>query len=219
MLEEKLVDLKKELISYASLVEMMVEQAIRGLQKRDDNLLKEVIAKDETVANTREIELDEFCTTMIAQFQPKAKNLRTILMALRMISDLERMADHAVNIAQASQYLIGQQPLKPLIDIPRMSETTVAMLKDAIDSFINEDAVLAKTVCERDNVVDGLKDQILRELITYMSNDNKVIERAIQLINISRNLERIADLSTNICEEVLFMVEGREIRHHAEDIK
>jgi len=129
MLEEKLVELKKELISYANLIEMMVEQSIRGLQKRDDNLLKEVISKDETVANTREIELDEFCTTMIAQFQPKAKNLRTILMALRMISDLERMADHAVNIAQASQYLIGQQPLKPLIDIPRMSETTVAMLK------------------------------------------------------------------------------------------
>lgn len=217
MLEEKLVVLKKELIIYASLVESMVEKSVKGLLVRDPSILNDVIKIDEQGVNTKEIELDEFCTTLIAQYQPKAKNLRSILMALRMISDLERMGDHAVNIAEASEFLITKPSIKPLIDIPRMAEVTKGMLKDSISAYINEDASLAKNVCERDNIVDGLKDQVLRELITYMNADTSVIERALQLINITRNLERIADLSTNIGEEVMFLVEGREIRHHAED--
>lgn len=216
MLDEKLVVLKKELITYAGLVESMVEKSIKGLLKRDQSILEEVIKYDETAVNNKEIELDEFCTTLIAQYQPKAKSLRSILMALRMVGDLERMGDHAVNIAEASEFLIKQPSIKPLIDIPRMAEVTIGMLRDSINAYINEDALLAKSVCERDNIVDGLKDQILRELITYMNADTSVIERALQLINISRNLERIADLSTNIGEEVLFLVEGREIRHNAE---
>jgi len=133
-----------------------------------------------------------------------------------MNNDLERMGDHAVNIAESSLFLIERPPVKPLIDIPNMAKVTMEMLRNSINSFINENAKLAKTVCERDYIVDGLRDQILRELITFMSSDPSTIERSIHLMRISSNLERIADLSTNICEDVIFMVEGRVIKHHKE---
>jgi len=214
MLEEKITSLKKELIEYATLVESMIEKSIRGLLKKKKDLLLEVMENDEPKANQREIELDEMCTNMIAQFQPAAKDLRTILMVLKINNDLERLGDHAVNIVQSSLFLIEKPQVKPLIDTPRMAECAIKMLKDSISSFINEDVKLANDVCERDRVVDGLRDQILRELITFMSSDPTTIERSIHLIRISRNLERIADLSTNICEDVIFMVEGKVIKHH-----
>lgn len=217
LLEEKINNLKKEIINYANLVETMIEKSIRGLMKKDKVLLNEVIEKDEHQANTLEIELDEVCTNLIAQYQPAAKDLRTILMALMINNDLERLGDHAVNIAKSSLFLIERSQVKPLIDIPKMAEEAIAMLKDGINSFIHEDTKLAKKVCERDNTVDALRDQILRELITYMTSDLTTIERSIHLIRISSNLERIADLSTNICEDVIFMVEGRIIKHHKEE--
>jgi phosphate transport system protein len=214
MLEEKIVSLRRELIEYAILVEDMIDKSIHGLQKKDQKLLTGVIEKEEPKANDYEILIDELCTTTIAKFEPKAKDLRTILMILKMNNDLERIADHAVNIAESGLFLIERPSVKPLIDIPRMAEVSVNMLKDSINGYINEDTALARSVCERDSTVDGLADQILRELITIMSIDRTTIERSIHLLTISRNLERIADLSTNICEDVIFMVEGRVIKHH-----
>jgi phosphate transport system protein len=217
MLEEKLSALKQELIAFASHVEHMIENSIHGLMRKDAALLKEVIERDESRANAAEIDLDEHCTTLIAQYQPKARDLRTILMILKMNSDLERMADHAVNIAESALYIIDRPSVKPLLDTPRMAEEVVGMVKDSLRSFINEDARLAKAVCERDDIVDSLANQILRELITYMSADPSTIERALHLLDIAGNLERIADLSTNIGEDVIFMVEGRVIKHHREE--
>jgi phosphate transport system protein len=214
MLEEKMVALRKELIEYATHVEGMIDKSITGIMRKDSSILTEVIETDEPKANECEITIDELCTTMIAQYEPRAKDLRTILMVMKMNNDLERVGDHAVNIAECSLFLIERPSLKPLLDIPRMAEDSVGMLKDAIEAFIKEDALLAAMVCERDTIVDNLGQQILRELITFMSADPTTIERSMRLLNISRNLERIGDLSTNISEDVIFMVEGRVIKHH-----
>jgi phosphate transport system protein len=214
MLPDKMILLNKELVEYAGLVQSMIENALRGLLSKDEELLIRVIETDEPRANDWEILIDELCTNAIAQFQPRARDLRTILMVLRMNNDLERMADHAVNIAEAALYLIERPSVKPLIDVPRMADEARGMLQDALSSFLNENAGLAKSVCERDSVVDGLEKQILRELITYMTSDATTIERAVRLLDIAKNLERIADLSTNIGEDVIFMVEGRVIKHH-----
>ena len=217
MLEEKLILLKKKLVEYALLVQHMIVMSKKGLLIRDRELLDRVINENEPKANQFEIELDELCTNMIAQYEPRAKDLRTILMILRMTNDLERIGDMAVNISESSIYLIERPIVKPLLDIPRMADETIRMLKDSIDSFIKGDVSLAKDVCERDNIVDNLRDQILRELITFMTADPSTIERSIHLIRISRELERIADLSTNICEDVMFMEKGIVIKHHAEE--
>ena len=214
MLEEKLNELEEKLIEEASLAEDMVKKSIEGLTKKRKEILEKVIKEYEPKTNELEIKIDEFCTNLIALYQPKAGNLRTILMILKMNNDLERIGDLAVNISESALFLIEKPPVKPLIDIPRMAEESIDMLKNAINSFINKDANLAKSVCEKDSVVDNLRDQILRELITYMSSDPSTIERSIHLIRISRCLERIADLSTNICEDVIFMTEGRIIKHH-----
>jgi phosphate transport system protein len=214
MLEEKITDLKRELIGFASLVEQMIEKSIKGLLNKKRESLLEILENDEPKANNLELELDELCTTLIAQFEPKAKDLRTILMIAKMSNDLERMGDHAVNIAESSLFLIERPLVKSMLDIPRMAELTTNMLRDSIDAFINEDTTLAKEVCERDSMVDDLKDQLLRELITFMSSDSTTIERSIHLIRISGNLERIADLSTNICEDVIFVAKGKVIKHH-----
>jgi phosphate transport system protein len=214
MLEEKMINLKREIVEYAGLVESMIEKAVGGLLKKDRELLDEVTDTDEPRANQLEIEIDELCTEVIAQFQPKAKALRTILMMMKMNNDLERMGDHAVNIAQSSAFLIERPPVKPYVDIPRMSTVTINMLKDSIVSFIEEDVRLARSVCERDGQVDALAVQIIRELVTFMAADPKTIERSLHLIRVSGNLERLADLSTNICEDVIFMVEGTVIKHH-----
>jgi phosphate transport system protein len=214
MLEERMISLKKRLIEYASLVESMVNKSLAGLQNKDKTLLTEVLQNDEPLANNFDIELDATCTNLIAQYQPQARNLRILLMILRMSTDLERMGDHAVNIVESSLFLIERQPVKPLVDLPKMGEITRDMLKDGINSFINEDAPLAKTVCERDNLVDDLKDKINFDLMAIMSKDPATIERSLHLLRIAGNLERIADLSTNICEDVMYMVEGRVIKHH-----
>ena len=217
MLTQKINILKKKLIDMASLAEDMVKNSIKGLIEKRKEILEKVIKEYEPKMNELEIELDELCTNLIALYQLKAGNLRTILMILKMNNDLERVGDLAVNISESALYLIERPPVKPLIDIPRMAEESINMLKNAIDSFINKDAELAKSVCEKDTIVDGLRDQVLRELITYMSSDPTTIERAIHLIRISRSLERIADLSTNICEDVIFMVEGKVIKHHKDE--
>jgi phosphate transport system protein len=217
VIEGKINELKKTLITYAELIQGMVEKSIKGLSDKDETLLKQVIEKDEVRANEYEIEIDEMCTTLIVTLQPKAIDLRTILMIQKMNNDLERIGDHAVNISQSALVLIEQPLVKPLIDIPRMAEEAKHMINDAISSFVNKDPKLAKEVCERDSIVDSIRDQIIRELITYMVSDASTIPRALHLLNISKNLERIADLSTNICEDVIFLVDAKVIKHHHEE--
>jgi phosphate transport system protein len=219
MLEEtKLMNLKKELVEFATLVECMLDKAITGLKDKNADLLKEVIEVDEPEANRFEVKLDEMCIVLIAQHQPAGKSLRTIFMASNLDNILERMGDHVVNISESSLFLIERPPVKPLIDTPRMTEVVKGMISDSIQSFLNEDEMLAQSVCERDNIVDGLRDQITRELITYMSSDPSTIERALHLMKISSNLERIADLTTNICEDVIYMVKGKVIKHHLDSL-
>jgi phosphate transport system protein len=213
MIRESLDVLREKLIESASLVKGMIEKSVGGLTQRDKKLLSEVIEQDEPRENALEIEIDEACIHLIARYQPQAKHLRTILMVLKMNNDLERMGDEAVNISESALFLVDKPEVKPLIDIPRMAEEAAKMLTDSLKALINEDVQLAHDVCKRDDIVDGLRDQICRELITFMVADPTVIEPSMRLIRISRSLERIADLSTNICEDVIYMAEGRTIKH------
>ncbi|MEN6617590.1 MAG: phosphate signaling complex protein PhoU [Syntrophorhabdus sp.] len=214
MLQNRINELKMEITTYGALVEEMIKKGISGLLARKEDPLREIIYSLEPATNEFEIKIDDLCTTTIAQYQPRARDLRIVLMIYKMNNDLERMGDHAANIAESGLYLISQPPVKPLVDIPRMADETGENLKDAINAFITEDTILAQRVCERDYIIDALQDQIFRELITFMSSDPATIERSLHLIRIANNLERIADLSTNICEDVIFMVEGKVIKHH-----
>jgi phosphate transport system protein len=216
--DEELKNLKEKLIAMSSLTEEMIEKSITALKERKENLIKDVFEKEKTV-NMMQIEVDDIALKLIALRQPAASDLRFIISAIKINSDLERIADLAVNIVQRTEELLKEPPLKPLIDIPRMTEISQGMVKDAIDSFINRNSKLARDVCCRDDSVDSLNDQIFRELITYMLQDAKNISRAIGLMLVARYLERIADHATNIGEDVFYMVEGRDIRHHIENSK
>jgi phosphate transport system protein len=217
VLQTKITELKKELVTFATLAETMIAKSIKGLLKKETMLLREVEEVHEPDANSYEIKIEELCTSLIAQYEPRAKDLRTVLMVFKMTGDIERMGDHAVHVADSGLFLITKPLVKPLIDIPRMADETIKSVDDAIQSFINEDAAMARSVCERDDIIDGLQTQIFRELVTYMTSDPTTIERSLHLIRISNNLERIADLATNISEDVIFMVEGKVIKHHQED--
>lgn len=219
MLEDKILSLKHRLIEYASLIEQMISKTMNGLLKKEDKLLVGVIEQDEPVANNFEIEIDELCTTLIAQYEPRARDLRTVLMILKMNNDLERMGDLTVNISESALYLIERPQVKPITVIPKMAEEVKRMVKDSITSFVKEDVKLARKVTERDNIVDELRKKSISDLIPYMVSDTTAIERCQHLLRITHNLERIADLSTNICEDVIFMVQGRVIKHHLENEK
>jgi phosphate transport system protein len=213
MLKAKLEEVKGKLVQSGSLVESMVEKSIRGLVQGEKKVLQEVIEQDEPKENELEVEIEEACISLTARYQPQAKDLRTIMMVSKINNDLERMGDEAVNISESALFLVDRPQVKPLIDIPRMATEAGKMMMDSLSAFINEDTRLAKSVCERDDIVDGLRDQILRELITFMASDPTTIERSIHLIRISRSLERIADLSTNISEDIVYMVDARTIKH------
>ena len=218
MLSARIESIKMELIAYAGLVEGMIDKSLEGLIEREKELLTNVIENDEPKSNRFEIEIDELCISSIAQYQPKAKDLRTILMAMKINNDLERLGDHAVNIAESSLFLIERPPIKPLLDIPRMAQIAVKMLKDSINAFISENIELAYNTLMQDNTVDDLRNQVIRELVVLMSSSPPTIERAFHLMRISGNLERIADLSTNICEDIIFMVQGKVVKHRADVI-
>ncbi len=214
MLLEKVKELKKDVIEFATLVESMLNKSIKGWQKSDVSLLKSVIKQDEPQANAFEISLDRKCTGTIAQFQPTAKDLRTILMVLKMGNDFERLGDEAVSICKAGLYLIENPKVRiSNIDIPKLADIAIGMLKDSISAFINEDARLATLVCERDNTVDKLRDDTLTKLVTFIGNDPTKVVSIIRMMDICRKLERVADLSTNLCEDIIFIVEGRVIKH------
>lgn len=214
MLREKLTALKKELIEYANFVQAMFDKSISGLQKKDDAVLQEIIKKDEPKANREEIQLDELCTVLIAQYEPRASDLRTVLMILKINNDLERMADHVINITESARFLIARPSMGMLDDVVKMSALTSKMLQNSVDSFVSEDVEKARMVCRTDKQVNELRDRIVERLISLMSADSHNIERALHLMRITTNLERISDLTTNICEDVIFMVEGQVIKHH-----
>lgn len=217
MLEHRIDELKKKIIKYSSQVREMTEKSFSGLLDKNDRNAKEVIERLEPAVNEQETVLDEECINIIALYQPEAKQLRIVMMISKMVNDLERMGDKAVNIAESVLYLYDKPPVKPYVDLPRMLEETVQMLDDSIAAFVNEDTDLAMKVLERDDVVDQLRDQNLRELITFMISDPATIERSLHLLRIARNLEKIADLTSNICEEVIYIKEGRNVKHHLQD--
>jgi len=214
--DEELNNLKEKLLNMCFFVEKMIEEAIEALKKRKISFIDKVFEKEEKV-NLAQIEIDSKALELIALRQPAASDLRFIISVIKMNSDLERMADLAVNIAERAKELLKEPPLKPLIDLPRMATLTQNMLKNAIQSLLDKNSSLARKVCESDNEVDSLNEQIFRELITYMLSDPKNINRAIKLILIGRYLERIADLATNIAEDVYYILEGKDIRHHIEE--
>jgi phosphate transport system protein len=214
--DEELNLLKEKLLSMASLAETMIYKAVKSLAERDESLF-EVVNQDEKKVNYLQIEIDELCLRLLALRQPMATDLRFITSAMKINSELERIGDLAVNIIQRAEVLIKQPQLKPLIDIPRMAELTQKMVKDSLDAFIKRDADLARSILTRDDQVDGLKDQIFRELLTFMLSDQSTIPRALELILVSRHLERIGDHATNIAEDVIYLVQGKDIRHRIEE--
>ena len=211
-LDLELGRIKDELARMAGLAEEAIGLSIKSLVQRDAETARQVIANDDAV-NALEIEVDELCLRTMALYQPEAKDLRFLAMALKINNDLERMGDQGVNIAERTLELLKEPQLKPLIDIPRMAEIAQRMVKDSLDAFVRQDVELARAVCARDDEVDKLDDQIFRELLTYMMEDNRAITRAVNLILVSRHLERIADHATNIAEDVVYLVEGRTINH------
>jgi len=215
--EQKIIELKEMITIQASNVETMLDNCITGLMNKDKELLTNVIEKEEKKVNKKEIKIDKLYTNILALYKPEAKDLRTVLMISKMNIDLERIADHCVNIAESALFLIDKKDVKPLIDIPRMADLTVKMVKEAIDSFFNENVEVSLNVCERDKDVDELEEQIFRELITYMISDPTTIERSLHLLRIANNIEKIADLATNICEEAIYIVSGKIIKHHRHD--
>jgi len=211
--DNELQNLKEKLVEMAEIVEEMIKLAVEGLKERKKELLQKVFDNEKDV-NLRQIENDDLALKLIALHQPAASDLRLLVTAIKISSDLERIADQAVNISERGMDLLDEPPLKPLIDIPRMAEIAQAMVKDAIDAFVNGNSDLAHEVCKRDDMVDDLNDQIFRELLTYMMQDTKNVPRALKLLLVARHLERIADHATNIGEEVYYIVEGKDIRHH-----
>lgn len=214
-LQQELNQLKSELLRMAGLVERAISNAIEALVKRDTTLAEKTIREDVQI-NDLELSIDERCLKLLALHQPMAADLRFITSAMRINVELERIGDLAVNIAERVVSLNQEPQLKPYIDLPDMAQITIKMLRDVLDAFVNGDAALARSVCERDDRVDALNNQVFRELLTYMLEDPKTITRAVHLIIVSRYLERIADHATNIAEGVIFMAKALVIKHHAD---
>ena len=216
-LQIELQELKEKLLTMAALVEGAIRDAVQSLVKRDSELAKKTFEGEDRI-NAMELAIDDMCLKLLALMQPMAADLRFITSAMKITTDLERMGDQAVNIAERAISLNQEPQIKPYIDIPRMAEIAQSMVKDVLDAFVNRDSKLARSVCERDDLVDGLNDQVFRELLTYMNSDPQTITRSIHLMIVCRCLERIADHATNIAEDVIFMLDARVIKHHA-DVK
>jgi phosphate transport system protein len=206
--ERQLAEIQEDMLILATRVESAIERSIRALRERDIDLARQIIADDVKI-NQKRYDTEETCLELIATQQPLAGDLRTIVAVLHIIVDLERMGDHAEGIAKIAIMLADEPPLKPYIDIPRMAEIAIHMLMGSLEAFKQRDADRARAICDEDDEVDALYDQVYRELVTYMVNDPKTIERATHLTWVAHNLERIADRVTNICERVVFLVEGK----------
>ena len=210
---EELEALQGRLLEMGGLAEERVRAAVQGLVSREASLFGKVLHGDEPI-NQLHIEVDNRCFRLLALHQPMATDLRAIVAAVKINTDLERVGDLAVNIAEAANRYVTHPPVKKLIDIPAMGEIAQTMLRDALDSFVRRDTALAHQVLNQDDQLDGLKTQVFRELLTYMLTDPGTIEAGLDLILVSRHLERIGDHATNIAEDVIFMVSALDVRHH-----
>jgi len=205
---KRLREIQNEVLAIGSMVDKALDYSVEALKKRDLKLAQEVIDNDRRI-NQKRYEIEENCVGLIATQQPMAIDLRTIIAVLSIISELERIGDHAEGIAKIVLMIGDEPPLKPLIDIPRMVEKTREMLKRSLDAFVSHDAEAARRIASEDDEVDSLYDQVFRELLTFMAEDPKTITRATRLIWVAHNLERSADRVTNICERVVFTVTGK----------
>ncbi|MEQ1729043.1 MAG: phosphate signaling complex protein PhoU [Vicinamibacterales bacterium] len=212
--QDELEQLKARLLEMGGLAEEHVRMAVQGLVQRDRPVLERVLTADEAV-NRLHLEVDNRCFKLLALYQPMAADLRTIVSAVKINADLERVGDLAVNIAEAARRYASHPPVKKLIDIPLMADIAQNMLHDALDSFVRRDVDLAQHVLDEDDRLDALKTQIFRELLTFMLQDPTTIEPALDLILVSRHLERIGDHATNVAEDVIFIVSARDVRHHS----
>jgi len=212
-LKDDLAQLKARLLQMGGLAEDRMQAAMRALVAGDERSLEEVVTGDEPL-NQLQVEIDNRAFTVLALHQPLAVDLRVIVAAVKINSDLERVGDLAVNIAEAAVRYLALPPVKPLIDLPRMADIAQGMLRDALDAFVRRDVDLAQSVLKRDDQLDELKSQVFRELLTYMLQNPATIEASLELILVSRHLERIGDHATNVAEDVIFMVSARDVRHH-----
>jgi phosphate transport system protein len=215
--QEELEQLKTRLLEMGGLAEERVRLAVKGLVDRDHDLIDQVLIGGDEPVNNLHIEIDGRCFTLLALYQPMAADLRTIVAAVKINTDLERVGDLAVNIGEAARRYSSHPAVKKLIDIPRMATIAQTMLRDSLDAFVRKDVDLAQQVLNEDDRLDSLKTQIFRELLTYMLQDPSTIEPALDLILVSRHLERIGDHATNIAEDVIFIVSAKDVRHHAGD--
>jgi phosphate transport system protein len=210
--DAELNDIRSKLLEMGGKVELMINEALRSLLERDSALAETVMKLDHEV-NGLEVTIDERCLQVLATRQPAARDLRFITLALKIVTDLERMGDQCRNIAKRVVELNQEPPLKPYIDLPRMAEWARTMVKEALDAFVRGDVELAMKVCKDDSFVDDLNEQIQRELLTFMMADPTTISRAMKVIHVTKCVERIADHATNVAEMVIFMVKGKDIRH------
>ena len=210
--DEEIKTLKDRLLTMAGISEQSVGKAVKALVDRDPKMAQAVVEED-AVINRLEVEIEDLCLNLMARYQPEARDLRTVAMVFKIVNDLERVGDQAVNVSERTLDLLREPLLKPLIDIPKMAALAQQMLKDSLDAFVNQDAELARDVCRRDDEVDHLNDQVYHELLVYMTQDPKTIMRAIDLILIGRHLVRVADDATNIAEDVYYLVKGTTIKH------
>ena len=217
MLAAKILELKKLLMAEASLVEKMVAMAFQGLYTDQSTTFEGVMVYEKRV-NQLEVEIENYCTTLIALYQPEAKDLRIILMIYKINNDLERLGDQAVNIAESAMNLALNPILSQLPELVEMKDKTLSMLKSSIDSFTKEDTVMARQVCNDDNIVDDYNRFITEHLISLMKDNSSMVEHYLHLLRISKNLERIADLSTNIAESTVYLAQGTVIKHHADEV-
>jgi len=216
--QEELEQLKTRLLEMGGLAEDRVRASVQALVERDSALVDRVLAGDGPI-NQLHIEIDSRCFKLLALHQPMAVDLRAIVSAVKINTDLERVGDLAINIAEAARRYLRHPPVKELIDIPRMADIAQRMLRNALDSYVRRDLKLAHDVLNEDDLLDSLKTQVFRELLTYMLQNTATIEPALDLILISRHLERIGDHATNVAEDVIFMVSARDVRHHAGEVE
>ncbi|HEX9582301.1 MAG TPA: phosphate signaling complex protein PhoU [Gemmatimonadales bacterium] len=213
---EELAQLKERLLHMSSLAEDALARAVRALLDRDAAAADKVVQDDRRI-DALEIEMDDTVTNLLALHQPMARDLRLVLAALKTADDLERVGDHAVNIAQAARRLLAYRVIAPEPEVVEMARLAREMLASALEAFVRGDSKAGRDVCARDDEVDRLNQSLFRILITHMAEDPHVIGAAMQVFLVGRNLERVADLATNIAENVVFLVEGKSIKHHIED--
>jgi phosphate transport system protein len=216
LIEPRLNEIKERLLKMAEIVENMIDNSIKAIIEHNPEYLK-YVEENESIVDQMEVENESLIITTMARYQPEAKYLRMLAMDLFVNRDLERIGDHAENIKEHAQSILTKPKLKEYVDLPKMTELTIQMVKDAIKAFAENDTNLARDVIKRDDIIDALEDQIIRELYTYMVEDPSIIKVGLRLIDVVKNIERVADIATNLAEEVIYMKEGKMLRHQELD--